>query len=551
MRDDSHDSAVRLVDDFTRGLIGRRQFLARAGGLGLSLGAASALLAACSDDDEGDQPESSGPAQGARPGGTLVFARDQEPESGLNPIGAADNGSIYAIMQIFDQLVEVSTKPTPVAGLAESWERSQDGLEWTFSLRDAEFSNGMPVTAEDVKFTVERFGNPKVNAFYAALGASVRDAKVMDRKTVRVRLDRVDGAFLDNMSMFVSSVVPKRVVERVGEEKFAEAPIGSGPFMVANFVRGQRLELERNPNHWRPDRPYLDGVVLEFVPNSNTRVLRVRSGEADVAAEIPYNQVESLDGSGDLSVESAEVFKWDAIWFNTKEKPLDDRRVRQALNYATPKEGILESVLFGEADVANSIIARVKYWDEGVPVYPYDLDRARQLLRQSSAPDGFTLPLVIASGDPVERQTAEIVKEEWSKIGVDVQIAQQDIGTLITNWLEGKQTAATFPGNVLSSDTLSDDNLAFVFYDPEGGANSFGTGYDNPEVIRLINEASTSLSEDERGRKFSEAQRIAMEDAPAVPLFFTKTRTAVRDSVKGFQTFKTGWWPLWDVYMEE
>jgi ABC-type transport system substrate-binding protein len=226
--------------------------------------------------------------------------------------------------------------------------------------------------------------------------------------------------------------------------------------------------------------------------------------------------------------------------------------VRQALNYATPKEQILEAVLFGNATVANSVIPPVKYWDESVEPYPFDLAKAEQLMAKSSVPDGFDLDLTISSGDPVEKQTAEIIKAEWAKIGVNVNIVQQEFGTMFANWLEGKGgMAATFPGDALSSDTLSDDEIAAIVFDPAAGLNSLGTGYENKRVIDLLGKAKGTLDERVRADSFAEVQSIALEDAPAVPLFFTKSVTGVQDSVKGFQTYPIGWWPLREVWVEE
>ena len=144
--------------------------------------------------------------------------------------------------------------------------------------------------------------------------------------------------------------------------------------------------------------------------------------EADVADGIPYNQVESLDASEGITVEVADSLKWDAIWLNNSEPPLDEPEVRQALSYATPREQILETVLFGNATVANSLIPPVKYWDESIEPYPYDIEQAQASLDESSVPDGFDIELEIPSGDAVEKQTAEIIKAEWAKIGVNVTI---------------------------------------------------------------------------------------------------------------------------------
>jgi peptide/nickel transport system substrate-binding protein len=354
--------------------------------------------------------------------------------------------------------------------------------------------------------------------------------------------------------MFVASIVPKAVVEEIGDEAFSSSPVGSGPFQLVSWNRGERLELARNPNYWRAPMPYLDGVVIDFVQDDNTRLLRVENGEAHLAEDVPYAQIERVDAIDGVSVVAEEVFKWDAIWLNTAVPPLDDHNVRLALNYATPKEDILESILFGRADIANHIIARVKYWDESVPAYAYDLEMAQQLMAESSAPDGFDLTMLIPAGDSTELQMAQVIQAAWAEIGVNVTLEPVDLGTAFGTWLGEDPTAAmssTFPGSALSSDTLSDDNLLFVFLVPDTGLRSFGTNYDDPEVVQLIRDGNATFDEEVRSSSFAQAQALAMEAAPAVPLFFTNARTAVRDEAQGFHTFRMGWWPLWEVWLAE
>lgn len=485
-------------------------------------------------------------------GGKLVFARSQDADVGLNPINAPSNGSIFVIQQIFDQLVEMGAGNEVEPGLATKWSSSDGGKTWIFHLRDAEFSNGEPVTGEDVKFSLERFANPKINVVYPTLGEAIQEVEVIDPHTVKVNLSRVDGAFLDNIAMFAAAIEPKKVVEEVGDKTFSEHPIGSGPFEVKEYVRGQRTVLQPNPHYWRKGQPYLDEVVFEFVPDANTRVLKVRSGEAQVADAIPYNQVASLEASDEVSVEVAKALSWTSIYLNLKKPPLDNEKVRQALNYATPKEQILKTVYYGNAEIANSNIPPLKYWDESVEPYPFDLGKAEELMAESSSPNGFKLELAIVAGEPVGKQTAEILKEEWGKIGVDVEIVEKELSPLEAAWFEGNGgMAVTWPVGTFSSDTLSDDEIAAVAYNPEAGLHSTGTNYDNPKVTNLIADASGTLDDQKRAKDFAEVQRITLEDAPAVPLFFTKSVTAVRDNVKGFQTYPIGWWPLRETWLEQ
>lgn len=515
----------------------------------------SLVLAACGTDSDSatTSTQAGTPASGTDDvtrGGTLTFARSLDAEAGLDPINAPNNGSIFTIQQIFDQLVEVEGSEI-VPGLAESWEHSKDGLEWTFHLRDAQFSNGDPVTPEDVKFSIERFADPKVNVNYATLGSAIDSVDVVDDHTVQMNLNGIDGAFLDNLAMFAAAIVPQKVVEEEGKD-FAESPVGSGPFMVTEFKRGQRTVLEANPHYWREGQPYLDEVDFEFIPDANTRTLQLRSGEVDVADGIPYNQVDSLQNTDGVNLEVADSLKWDAIFLNTKEAPLDEVEVRQALAYATPTDQILDAVLFGNAQVSNSQIPRVKYWDESIEGYPYDIDKAKELLAKSSVPDGFDLELQIPSGDAVEKQTAEVIKEQWAQIGVNVSIVPRDFGTMFSSWLEGKGgEAATFPGDALSSDTLSDDEIAALMYDPESGLNSLGTFYNNPKIIDLLDDAKGTLDEDQRAQDFSEIQQIGQDDVPSIPLFFTKSVTGYQDTVQNFQTYPIGWWPLREVWLSE
>jgi peptide/nickel transport system substrate-binding protein len=513
--------------------------------------ALSALLAACGSSSSGSGSTGSS-SEAGKPvqGGVLKFARAEDADVGLNPINAPSNGSIFIITQIFDQLVEMGQGSEVEPGLASSWEKSADGLSWTFHLREASFSNGEPVTAEDVKFSIERFANPKINVSYPALGEAIKDVQVVDPHTAIIHLKHVSGALLDDVAMFASSIEPKKVVEKIGDKAFSEHPVGSGPFMVTEYVRGQKTVLARNPHYWRAGEPLLDGVVFEYVPDANTRVLKLRSGETDVAAAIPYNQVASLSGTEGISVEVAKALSWQSIFLNTTKPPLGDVKVRQALNYATPKEQILKTVLYGNAEIANSMIPPLKYWSASVKAYPFELEKAKKLISESSAPNGFKLELLIPSGDPVEQQIAEILKAEWAKIGVNVDIVQRELGALESGWFEGKGgEAATFEGGTLSSDTLSDDEIAGLTLNPEAGLHSLGTYYNNPKVNKLLADAGSTLNEEQRAKDFVEVQQIAMEDAPAVPLFFTKSVTGIRSNVKDFQTYPIGWWPLRQVWL--
>lgn len=520
---------------------------------------ASIILAACApqaaptevaEEPAAEETEAPAEAAGPKQGGTIVMARDSEPLT-LNPIGANENGSIFMITNIFDTLVESQDAPLPQPALAESWEVSDDSMTWTFHLRQGvKFSNGDPVTCEDVKFSIDRFANPEVNTFYGGFGSAIESTECVDESTFVIQLNRVEGAFLDYLSTFIPSIIPKAIYEEMGDEAFGEKPIGSGPFMVKEWERGQRLVLERNPYYWKEGKPYVDEIIVEYVPDDNTRMLKVESGEAQIATEIPYAQLERIEALDGVNVQVEDVMAWDAVWFNTRVPPLDDNAVIRALNYATPKEAMLESLMHGAGEVANHVIAKVKYWDPDVPAIPYDLEKAQEFMAQSSVPDGFSMKCLIVAGDQVERQQAELLQQEWAKIGVEMEIEAVDVSTIWERWTSGEEMCFTYPGAGLSSDALSDDNLAVVFFDYTGGAETFWTAWNNQQAIDLVKQAGTTIDEDVRTQAFHELQKLVMEEYPAVPLFFIKARTALADNVKGFKTLPVKWWNLEEVWLE-
>jgi peptide/nickel transport system substrate-binding protein len=525
----------------------------------VALVAVLVLASGCSSDDDSDSSSTGGtPASGTgatNPGGArggeLTFDRAIEPAS-LDPTsGNSDAGTIQTQIQIFDQLTEILPGSNDVQpGLATSWKATKDGLTYTFKLRDAKFSNGQPVTGDDVVFSIRRVLDPKTDPNFAPLFAFVKSVEAPEPSTVVFKLKEPRPALPAFLSFNVPSVVPKAYYEKVGPEKFAERPIGSGAFKLASFSRGDTLVLERNPNYWREGRPYLDRVTMRYVPDGNTRVLDIKSGSADVVDDVPFSQLDSLANADGVTLLVKQISAVDSIYLNEKAKslPLGEKVVRQALNYATPREDIARVVYAGKAPVANSMIPKIKYWDEGVKPYPYDIDKAKQLMAQSSRPDGFPLKLTIVGTDDVSKQVAQILQDSWGKAGVDVTVRTVDFGTLNENFFGGDWEALKFLPTSSSSDVPIDDELVngFLGADYEG----FFTGWSNKSVQGLIRKTLAEVDESARPAMFSRIQQGAMDDPPFVPLVFTPGRAAYRDQVQGFDFVTTNWWRLDQVSLK-
>jgi peptide/nickel transport system substrate-binding protein len=487
-------------------------------------------------------------------GGTLVLARDQEGDPNYNPLMTSNNGGIFVDMNIFDQLVEKSTQHSTELspGLAESWEISPDGLTYTFKLRQGvKFQNGDPVTAEDVKFSIDRAMSPDTDPNMAFVFTAFKSSEIVDPATFRINLSKIDASFLDGLSMWVCSIVPKKVVEALGEEKFGEQPIGSGPFMLKTFTRGQSTELVRNPHYWRTGLPYLDGVTLLTIADNNARVLKVQSGEAQIAAPVPVAQMDVLKGSPGVTLLQEKLIVTWLVMLNVEKEPLGDVKVRQALNYATPKDVLVDVIFKGTAHAANSCIPELNHWDPSIPVIPYDIDKAKELMAQSSVPNGFTLAATYKTGTDEIQQMFTILQAEWAKIGVKLELHPVDPAAASKARVDGDfEASATGPYGYTSEEADDNEHAQYIL-NGEGDAHASWTRWVDPKAIDLINRANGTLDEAERTKLYSELQAYCMENGPFVPLTVGDQLSAVRDNVKGFSTLPTGWWLLQDVWLSQ
>ena len=535
------------IEKFVQAELTRKQALLRLGAGGV-LFTLPGFLAACGGGDGEGQGTATSEGD-VKKGGRFSMARNEEPLS-LDPIVPSDNGSIWVIYQMFDQLTTVNEDSSGVApSLAESWEISPDGTVYTFTIKQGvKFHDGSPMTMDDVVFSLERVFDPKGSG-YSFLFGTVAGVKAVDDTTLEIALREPFTPLLDNLNVFPASIVPRKAVE-AGAEGFAQNPIGTGPFKLKEFAKGRHVHLVKHEGYWKQDRPRVDEVFIPYVTDDNTRILRIQGGEVDAAVAIPYAQIDQLNAQDDIDVKIEALFRFDGMWLNHAESPLDDVKVRQALNYATDKESMLKSIFFDKVEIANHMMPKMKYWREDVQAYGYDPERAKSLIAESKVPDGFTLPIVIPTGDVIVQQIAQIMKESYSDIGVDVQITNLDIGTAYTNFSQFNYVAGA--NWYITSDVPGPDELAAIQFDysAASGTKSFFTNYNSKRATELVQEAGRS-DDAAREQLLGDLQQLVMDDAVLVALFFTPARAALRSHVKDFKTVKTAWWRLEDVWLDK
>jgi peptide/nickel transport system substrate-binding protein len=522
----------------TRSELTRRQLLQRAAAAGIVL----SLPEFPSVAEAARRIGSAGPVRG----GTLKMARNEEAQS-FDPVVPGDNGSIYSIQQIFDQLTRLNHDSTYVVpGLAESWHISSDRKTYTFRLRSARFSNGAPVTADDVIYSLGRTFNPKT-CFYSFLFASVTSVRKLNSRTIQIKLREPNTPLLESLSVFAAAIVPESVVKK-DPKGFGQKPVGSGAFALKQFAKGQFTHLVRNPYYWQRGKPYVNEVMMYYVPDDNTRILKLQAGEVDSATLIPYSQIEGLN-KGSTRVQIEPLFRWDGIWLNHARPPINDKKVRQALNYATDKDALVSRVLFGHAQVANHMMPKHRYWRADVKPYPYDINKAKALMAASSVPKGFHVNVIVPTGDTIVAQVAQVVKQSWSQIGIDITIQTLDAGTAATKWAASDFTIGS--NWYVTSDVTAPDEPAGIEFDygAPGGFHSAFANYKSAKASSLVHQAARSSSERQRAQLFGELQQLVMNDAYGVALYFSPARTGLRSNVRNFQTRKTGWWALEEVWL--
>lgn len=489
-------------------------------------------------------------AQGVERGGTITVGRPDEPLT-LDPFIPSDNGSIYAIAQICEPLVSADKDGTGlVPGVAKSWTKSANGLAYTFKLRDGlKFSDGKPVTADDVKFSLSKVMAP--SAAYGFAFAPVASVDAVDSKTVKITLKQPYTPILSALSLFSASVVEKAAYE-ASPEKFGTNPICTGPFKVASYERGSQLVLVPNTYYWGKGEdgkplPYVDKVVLRYMPDSNSRVLGLKNGDIDAALALPLNQAASVKAAAGVSLEVSPSYRLDYVYLNHAKKPLNDKRIRLALNYATNHDALMKAVYFGYGEVPNSFMPKVNYWSAKVKPIPYDLKKAAALVKEAKY-DGTPIQLMVDTGNAASRQTATILQASWEKIGLNVKIVEFDNGTAFGMTQKGDYQAYV---SYITSDINDSDELATLQADGTGSTKSFFSNYNNPEVTKLLAEARSEADSSKRAALYEKIQGIVYNDGYSVPLNFLPYVNGYRDNLQNWKNITVGWWWLKDMWLKK
>jgi peptide/nickel transport system substrate-binding protein len=494
-----------------------------------------------------EAPAAAAPAAPAEGSKTLTVVTPNDTQT-LDPAVNYDFSGGYFLLNCYEGLVkaEGDKEAKIVPALAESWDISTDGLEYTFHLRKGvKFTDGTPMNAEAVKFSFERLLAMKMGA--VANFTSIAKIEAVDENTVKFTLSAPFSSFLSALTsmwgpMIVSPTAVKahEVSGDNGQAWMAENTAGTGPYMLKSWDRNQQLVLTRNKDYWGGwGDNYLDEIVIRFVPETTTMRLMLEKGDADVAVGMSSNEdLDALAKTPGMVVEEFTAPSIHDLRINTTKAPLDNVLVRQALAYSFDYDTAASGVLGGHAIRMDSITAKgVDGYYKPSFMYTKDLDKAKALLAEAGFPNGgFSLDYIWLSGIDIDRQLGEMWQADLKTLGIDLKIQEMPLNT----WWEAQGNPETAPQMMMGQwglDYADATSQAWVMYNsasfPPAGSNYFF--YKNETVDKLLVQARSETDKAKRDAIYQQAYEQIYTDCPEIWAVQLNERIAHSDKVVGYQ----------------
>ena len=471
----------------------------------------------------------------------------------LDPIRAGyDLEALKVTRQIFDGLVRFSKWGTEVEpALATAWSTSDDGLVWTFTLREGvRFHDGTPFDATAVVYNVKRWQDPNEDGyevFSDLFGASIQDVEAVDEYTVRFTLSEPHAPFLSNLAMEAFAISSPAAIERYGPE-YGRNPSGTGPFALQRWDAGE-IVLVANPDHWDGE-PLVDRVVFRVIADIEARYSALLSGEIDIMDGVsPEFHHRSINETAVHPVLRPPL-NVGYIAMNTEKEPFDDVRVRRAINHAVDKHAITR-IIFGELGVAgkNPMPPSIWGWNDEIADYEYDPQKAKSLLAEAGYPGGFAADLAYMPVPrpyfPEPRLLAELVAGYLGDIGIEVTLSTAEWGEY-NNRLDSGAFDMGMSGWI--GDNGDPDNFLYVLLGGGGERNT--ARYANGEVEELLLAARKTTDAGVRRALYMEAQKLILADAPWIVVGHAIEPVLVRSNVNGYVPHAVGTESLAEVYKD-
>jgi peptide/nickel transport system substrate-binding protein len=484
----------------------------------------------------------------AGPKGTLVRALTTFPNSLDLPQCAERNASTTA-WQMYDTLVWLNDEGAFEPALAESWDVSEDGAEYTFNLRqDVTFHNGEPFNADAVVFSWER---AKDGGFeYSNLWQAATSVEKVDDYTVKITTDGPDALFLSTIADNWA-IIPPKYFQEVGQEGFNEHPMGTGPFMFVEWVKGDHITMKANPDYWREGVPKIETLIFRPIPESSTRVAAIQTGEVDVVTRLSSEEAKSLLGVPNVTVIKYPVERVFYIAFNNlttgKDQPTIDPNVRQAMNYAVDLQAIVDSLFDGFAKPAIGFVTTGELGYDDAGPFGYDPDKAKSLLAEAGYPDGFEMDMACPAGAYTNfEEVCEAIVGYLGEVGINVNLEIMESGHY---WeLEANKELPPLFGDSWSA---VDGEAYRRLIGALGGEDAAYAAWNDPEIQAMLKDIQATVDREQRAKLYGDLQVYMRENPPFIYLYEPFTFEAINTRVQSYMPRPAETYFLFDTFVVE
>jgi dipeptide transport system substrate-binding protein len=506
---------------------------------------------------------------------TLVFCSEGSPE-GFNPqLYTAGTTFDASSRQVYNKLVEFTNGTTNIEpGLAESWEVSDDGLEYTFHLRKGvkwqtteNFTPSRDFNADDVVFSFKRQWDPN-HPYHKVSGGSyeyfnsmsmpdlIKDIVKVDDYTVKFVLNRPEAPMIANLAMDFASILSAEYADKMMEagtpEQVDLQPVGTGPFQLIAYQKDAVIRYKAHPDYWE-GKAAIDNLIFAITPDASVRYQKLKAGECHVMPYPNPADLEAMSKDPDINLMQQEGLNVGYLAYNTQEPPFDNVKVRKALNMAINKQAIIDAVFQGAGKIAkNPIPPTIWSYNDAVKDDPYDPEAAKKMLEEAGISDLKTsiwaMP-VQRPYNPNARRMAELIQADWAKVGVQADIVSYEWGEYLERAKQVDRKGAVLLG--WTGDNGDPDNFLAVLLGCDGVGEANRAQWCYQPFEDLIQKAKVVSDNDKRTELYEQAQVIFKEQAPWATIAHSVVFKPVRKEVKNFKIDPFGGHVFYGVDIEE